>query len=81
MIEDRQSGILVAPDDPEALALALRELISDPAERERMGNRGEAIFKARFRLEDTIERFEALYLSLSDAPAQAASNVSATSGE
>jgi len=81
MIEDRQSGILVPPDDPVALAFALRELISDPAERERMGKRGEAIFKARFRLEDTIERFEALYLSLSDGPARAASKATATSGE
>jgi glycosyltransferase involved in cell wall biosynthesis len=64
MVEDGVSGILVGPGDPTALAGALAELISDPSARERMGRRGEEIFRARFRLEDTIRRFRDLYLSL-----------------
>jgi glycosyltransferase involved in cell wall biosynthesis len=73
MIEDRRSGILVPPRDPAALASALRELISDPAERERMGKRGEEIFRARFRLDETIRRFRDLYLAVWNEPAKSGS--------
>lgn len=73
MVENRRSGILVAQRDPAALAAALRELISDPAERERMGKRGEEIFRARFRLDETIQRFRELYLSVWNEPAKAGS--------
>lgn len=64
MVEDGESGILVRPGDPAALAGALGELVSRPSERQRMGRRGEEIFRARFRLDETIQRFRDLYLSL-----------------
>ncbi len=64
MVENGKSGILIGPGDPAALAAALSELISHPSERERMGARGEEIFRARFRLEDTIRRFRDLYVLL-----------------
>jgi glycosyltransferase involved in cell wall biosynthesis len=35
-------GVLVAPDDPDALALALRKIIEDPDERRRMGTSARA---------------------------------------
>jgi glycosyltransferase involved in cell wall biosynthesis len=73
MVEDRRSGILVAPRDPAALATALAELISKPSERERMGKRGEEIFRARFRLNETIRRFRELYLSVWNESATAGS--------
>jgi len=63
-VEDGESGVLVRPGDPVALAAALRQLITHPSERERMGRRGEEIFRARFRLDETIRRFCELYLSL-----------------
>jgi glycosyltransferase involved in cell wall biosynthesis len=66
MVEDGRSGILVGPNDPAALAAALGQLICDPSQRERMGKRGEEIFRARFRLDETIRRFRELYLSLWD---------------
>ncbi|HUN56529.1 MAG TPA: glycosyltransferase [Candidatus Binataceae bacterium] len=41
-IVDRNCGALVPPDDAEALAAVLRRLITDPLERQRMGNSGPA---------------------------------------
>jgi glycosyltransferase involved in cell wall biosynthesis len=46
------------------LAAALAEMVKDAGMRERMGRRGEEIFRSKFRLEDTIQRFRDLYLSL-----------------
>ena len=67
-----------APGDPAALAAALGELISNPSERERMGRRGEEIFRARFRLDETIRRFRELYLSLWNEPGAKAGSKAAS---
>ncbi|MFN2633941.1 MAG: glycosyltransferase, partial [Thermoanaerobaculia bacterium] len=40
LVVDGESGILVPPGDPEALAAALGRLLRDPAERRRLGDRG-----------------------------------------
>ncbi|MGF1591818.1 MAG: glycosyltransferase [Kiloniellaceae bacterium] len=40
LIEDGRSGVLVPPEDPDALAAALARLIADPAERRRLGTAG-----------------------------------------
>lgn len=79
MVEDGRSGVLVAPGDPIALAAALARLVKDPAERDRMGRRGEEIFRARFQLDETIRRFRELYLSLWHQPASKAA--ARTSGQ
>lgn len=71
MVEDGRSGLLVSPRDPVALATALAELIKNPSERERMGKRGEEIFHARFRLDETLRRFHDLYQSVVNEPATA----------
>jgi glycosyltransferase involved in cell wall biosynthesis len=39
-VQDGETGLLVAPDDPEALAAALVRLLTDPAECSRMGAKG-----------------------------------------
>jgi ABC-type lipoprotein export system ATPase subunit/glycosyltransferase involved in cell wall biosynthesis len=41
-------GVLVAPDDPKALAEALAELIRDPARRSELGRRGRAAVESTF---------------------------------
>ena len=48
LIEDGQSGSLVEPGDPDALAAAVRELAIDPERRARMGQRGRQLAEERF---------------------------------
>lgn len=40
IIADEESGLLVPPDDPDALRAAIERLLDDPAQRERMGAAG-----------------------------------------
>ena len=39
-VEDRKTGLLVPPEDPKALAQAIRWMVEHPAEREQMGRNG-----------------------------------------
>ena len=48
IIGEETSGLLVPPDDPAALALALRRLLADLALRERLGAGARARYEARF---------------------------------
>jgi glycosyltransferase involved in cell wall biosynthesis len=48
LIEDNQSGILVPPAEPRALAAALERLIRAPALRQRLGQAGEARVRGYF---------------------------------
>lgn len=56
-VEPGRTGLLVPPDDPEALAAALRQLATDPAWCRRLGAAGRDR-AARF---DGLDRIEALY--------------------
>ena len=61
LIADGETGLLVAPDDPQALAVALERLIVDPALRAELGAAGEARVRRDFGFEIGIaalaERF------------------------
>ena len=48
LIEDEETGLLVAPGDPAALAAALGRLIADPALRARLGAAGEQRVRHEF---------------------------------
>lgn len=48
VVRDGDSGLLVPPRDPHALALAIRALLHDPERRRRMGNAGRAHVVANF---------------------------------
>jgi len=60
MVIEGETGLLVPPGDPEALRLALRELLLDPARRTRMGEAGHE--RARlFTVGVVADRIEQLY--------------------
>ena len=61
MVEDGVSGILVAPQDPAALADAVDRLMTSPALALQMGQHGQAIAKQRFSIEAAAKAMEALY--------------------
>jgi glycosyltransferase involved in cell wall biosynthesis len=61
VIEDGVTGLLVEPDDPGALAAAIRRLASDGALRRRMGDAGRARMKALYSWEHSLERMEVAF--------------------
>ena len=56
LIEDGESGLLVPPSDPPALARAIERLIRDPGLRAELGRRGHDIVRQRFSFEAGVER-------------------------
>jgi glycosyltransferase involved in cell wall biosynthesis len=64
VLEDGRNAILVPPAESESLALAIAELVADPARRRRFGARSQEIFEARFELATSAERMAALYESV-----------------
>lgn len=48
VVEHERNGLLVEPEDPEALAVALRRLLTDAELRARMGRASRAIYEERF---------------------------------
>ena len=56
-----ETGVLVEPNDPEALLAAIRALLDDPALRERLGARGRERVMARFTWQVTARGTAACY--------------------
>jgi len=63
-VVDGETGLLVPPDDPDALAAALRALLDDPERMKLMGLRGRERARQRFTAEAMAARFESLYAEL-----------------
>jgi glycosyltransferase involved in cell wall biosynthesis len=61
---DGHTGVLVPPDDVEALARALRELLDDPAGRRELGRRGRELALERFTATAMAREFERLYAAI-----------------
>ncbi|MBI3272531.1 MAG: glycosyltransferase [Planctomycetes bacterium] len=59
-----ETGLLVPPRDPGALARALEDLVASPERAREMGRAGRRRLEARFRIEETVRRFDALYQRL-----------------
>jgi glycosyltransferase involved in cell wall biosynthesis len=64
LIADGESGVLVPPGNPEALAAAVKELASDSDRAAAMGRYGRRIAEERFSLERMINDLEREYLDL-----------------
>lgn len=67
VVVDEETGLLVPPEDPRALAAALERLLADPALARRMGEAGRqrvaALFSARRMAEQTAALYEELITS------------------
>jgi glycosyltransferase involved in cell wall biosynthesis len=59
VVEPEAAGLLVAPDDADALATAVRRLVADADLRARLGARGREVIASRFTLEPVHERLVA----------------------
>ena len=63
VLEDGQSGLLVPPSDPAALARAIGDLLSDESRAVRIGDSARVRLRSQFTLDRMIERYQELYLS------------------
>jgi glycosyltransferase involved in cell wall biosynthesis len=58
---DGETGLVVPPEDPAAVAAAVQSLIADPDRREDMGRKGLAMASEMFTVDATVDRYVALY--------------------
>jgi glycosyltransferase involved in cell wall biosynthesis len=61
IVNEADCGIAVDPQDPEAIAAALRELDADPARAQRLGENGRRAVAERYNWEAELRKLEALY--------------------
>jgi glycosyltransferase involved in cell wall biosynthesis len=61
IVEDGQTGLLVPPSDPPALAAAIRSLLVDPDRAERLASAGRARVQRDFTLEAMVRGVAAVY--------------------
>jgi len=59
LAEEEGCGVVVPPEDPEAMAEAIRDLAGDAARRREMGRRAQVVAKHRFDRRRLVEVFEA----------------------
>lgn len=68
IVRDGETGVLVEPDDPGALADAVIGLLSDPAGRDALGQAGRADARARFSMDTYAVRLAGVVLDRSTRP-------------
>lgn len=61
VVEDGVTGLLVPPDDPDSIAVALQALLSDPVRRQQMGLAGRQRALEQFDLNSSAEAVQQLY--------------------
>jgi glycosyltransferase involved in cell wall biosynthesis len=64
LIDDGVQGLLVEPQDPAGLGDAIAQLLSDPEEARRMGERGRERRRREFDIDVMVENLQNLYLEL-----------------
>lgn len=67
VVVDRRTGLLVPPDQPQALAASLKELQCDPALRRRLSEAGIDCVRVKYHQTAVIAQLEALYQDLARA--------------
>ncbi len=68
IVADGETGLLVPMGDAEAMASALLQLLEDPEEARRMGERGRERIAAQFSIERTARGMEAVYADILQTP-------------
>jgi len=61
IIRSNVNGVLVEPENSEALAEAILKLLGDPAQRQRLGQSARETVKKRFSIDKTISKTEQVY--------------------
>ena len=61
VVADGETGLLVPPKDPGAIAAAILQLLRDPALRQRMGEAGRARMKEHFTMDRVAREVETVY--------------------
>jgi glycosyltransferase involved in cell wall biosynthesis len=69
-VTDHETGLLVPPNDTEALGAAVLELLGDPELAERLGAAGRSHLEATYALPVVVDALEALYAEHSSDPAR-----------
>lgn len=64
IVKNRQTGLLVRPEDSEELAKAIKRVILDHRERDRLGANARQWIDENFLLESTVDKLERLYESI-----------------
>jgi glycosyltransferase involved in cell wall biosynthesis len=64
VVKDGETGLLVPPADPEALAQALLVLLRDPLRAQRMGRQGEDLVKTQFNWADIGRKIASIYTDI-----------------
>ncbi len=59
-----QTGLLVPPNDVDALAMAMQRLADDPREAKRLGQLGQRRFQTLYNVDEHLTRIEGVYQSL-----------------
>jgi glycosyltransferase involved in cell wall biosynthesis len=67
VIRPGQTGLLVPPNDPSALADAMQRLLGDPATRETLGRNGQQLVRGRYSRDRMIAETETYYRELLEA--------------
>lgn len=67
VVQDGETGVLVPPGDPEALAEGLVTLLTDAGLRRRMGVAGRRRVETRFTVPEMVRRYEGLFRELAAA--------------
>ncbi len=61
MVIEGETGFLIQPDDPDALASTLKYLLEHPEEAMKMGKAGKRRFLDQFEMRDYVQKIERLY--------------------
>lgn len=61
VVEDGVTGVLVPPNDPDALARALQPLLADPERMRAMGRAGRARYEQQFTMDRVAREVESVY--------------------
>jgi len=61
LLEDGQNGVVIPPEDPEALALALERLIRKPTLRHQLGAAAEQRVRSEFDFQNSVDQLFGLF--------------------